>query len=179
MSEETPQALGDFVTLLTRHQPDLLAFIISLMPGDPEVQDVLQKSNLVLWNKRSQFSPGTDFRAWAFAIARFEVLNHLRKQKRARPALLDHGLLETLAAEAPTCLEPADRRLRALELCLAKLRPQDRELLEFRYSSGLGLQEFAERVGRSVSSLSVTLNRLRLALRRCMARQLAAEGGAP
>ena len=41
MTEEDPQSLADFVSLLTRHQPDLLAFIISLMPGDPEVADVL------------------------------------------------------------------------------------------------------------------------------------------
>ncbi len=177
VSTENPQSLADFVGLLTRHQPDLLAFIISLMPGDPDVSDVLQKSNLVLWNKRALFEEGTSFRAWAFSIARFEVLNHLKKQRRSRPVLLDHDLLETLANEAPAELDSNDRRLGALESCLASLRPQDRELLEHRYHSGLGLHEYAERAGRSVSSLSVTLNRLRTALRQCVARRLASEGG--
>lgn len=177
MSIENPQSLADFVGHLTRHQPDLLAFVISLMPGDPEVSDVVQKTNLVLWSKRGQFAPGTDFRAWAFSIARFEVLNHLKKQKRSRPVLLDQELMETLASEAPEEFGSHDRRLAALEICLEELRPQDRELLEHRYRSGLGLQEFASRAMRSVSSLSVTLNRLRTTLRRCIARRLVAEGG--
>lgn len=177
MSEENPQALAEFVSLLTRHQSDLLGFIISLMPGDPDVSDVLQKSNLVLWNKRAQFVPGSSFSAWAFSIARFEVLNHLKKQRRSKPALLDEELLETIASEAPVESGSTDRRLHALEVCLSQLRPQDRELLEHRYRSGFGLQEFADRVGRSVSSLSVTLNRLRTVLRRCVAKRLAAEGG--
>lgn len=177
MSAENPRELADFVGLLTRHQPDLLAYIISLLPGDPEVPDIIQKSNLVLWNKRAHFREGTDFVAWAFSIARFEVLNHLKKQRRARPVLLDEELLETLSAEARESLDSPDRRLVALEICLGHLRPQDRELLEHRYRAGSDLKEYADRQGRSVSALSVTLNRLRTILRRCVTRRLAAEGG--
>lgn len=178
MPEENSQPLAEFVSLLTRHQSELLGFIISLMPGDPEVGDVLQKTNLVIWNKRAQFIPGSNFNAWAFTIARFEVLNHLRKQRRARPALLDDELLDTIASEAAA--EPGgqdDMRLHALEVCLSQMRPQDRELLEHRYRAGCSLQEFADRAGRSVSGLSVTLNRLRTALRFCIAKRLAAGGG--
>jgi RNA polymerase sigma-70 factor (ECF subfamily) len=177
MSSENPRSLADFVGLLTRHQPDLLAYIISSMPGDPDVPDIIQKSNLVLWNKRAQFRAGTDFVAWAFSIARFEVLNHLKKQRRARTVLLDQELLETLSAEAGEALGSHDRRLDALEICLGQLRPQDRELLEYRYRCGSDLKEYADREGRSVSALSVTLNRLRTILRRCVTRRLAAEGG--
>jgi RNA polymerase sigma-70 factor (ECF subfamily) len=177
MPDQNSQSLADFVGLLTRHQSDLQAFIISLMPGDPEVSDVLQKSNLVLWNKRGLFAEGSGFIPWAFAVARFEVLNHLKKQRRSRPVLLDENLFETLASEAPEEFDFHDRRLASLEICLCKLRPQDRELLEHRYRSGLSLQEYASRAMRSVSSLSVTLNRLRTILRRCVARRLATEGG--
>jgi DNA-directed RNA polymerase specialized sigma24 family protein len=49
--------------------------------------------------------------------------------------------------------------------------------LEHRYRAGSGLKEYADRHGRSVSALSVTLNRLRAVLRRCVARRLTAEGG--
>lgn len=177
MSESKPQISAEFVSLLTEHQPDLWAFIISLMPGDPDVADVLQKTNLVLWNKQSQFSAGTSFRAWAFTIARFEVLNHLKKQRRSHPVLLDPELLETLATEAQSELDRHDQRLEALENCLAELSPQNRDLLAHRYRSGLGLLEYAERLGRSVSSLSVTLNRLRTVLRQCIERRVAMEGG--
>ena len=178
MSIPNHESSAEFVSLLTRHQPDLWSYIITLMPGDPETADVLQKTNLVLWTKQQNFEPGTNFRAWAFAVARFEVLAHLKRHKREGVVLLDDELLELVAHEAPDALAASDRRLAALEHCLNKLRPQDRELLDHRYRSNLGLDEFAARVGRSVSALSVTLHRLRSGLRKCVQEQLIREEGA-
>lgn len=178
MFKDRSQPSSEFVGLLTAHQADLWAFIIALLPGDSEVADVLQKTNLVLWKGQKKFKPGTNFLAWSFTIARFEVLTHLKKKKRHGPILLDGELLEMIASEAPDEIERADRRLAALENCLKKLRPEDRELLNHRYQSHLGLEKFSKRVGRSVSSLSVTLHRLRTELRKCIANRIAEEGRA-
>jgi RNA polymerase sigma-70 factor (ECF subfamily) len=161
---------------LTCHQPDILAFIISQMPGDPDACDVLQKCNMVLWKKREKFIEDSNFLAWAFRIARYEVLNHLKKQKNNKPMLLDAELMDKLAEDAPTTLHSDDLRIKALEICLNKLRVEDRELLEYRYQSDGGLSEFSKVTGRSVSALSVSLNRLRTLLRRCIVRQVALEG---
>jgi RNA polymerase sigma-70 factor (ECF subfamily) len=62
---------------------------------------------------------------------------------------------------------------------MSELRQQDRELLEHRYRAGSDLGEYAKREGRTVSALSVSLNRLRTILRRCVTRRLATEGGTP
>lgn len=164
----------EFVSLLTEHQADLWAFIVSLMPGHPDTKDVLQKTNVLLWKKQPEFESGTNFRAWAFTFARYTVLNHLRQERR-RVMLVDEELLEVLASEAPARLGTVDDRLVALEQCLKKLRPEDRELLDHRYGERGGLAAFAERVGRSVSGLSVSLHRLRTALRRCVSQQLSPE----
>jgi RNA polymerase sigma-70 factor (ECF subfamily) len=43
------------------------------------VDDILQEINAVLWEKALEFQPGTDSWAWASQIARFKVLNHVRK----------------------------------------------------------------------------------------------------
>ena len=177
MSSANHECSAEFVSLLTRHQPDLWSYLITLMPGDPDTADVLQKTNLVLWTKQQDFEPGTNFRAWAFAVARFEVLAHLKKRKREGIVLLDDELLDMIAQEAPDALAASDRRLAALERCLHQLRPQDRKLLDHRYRSNVGLDEFAARVGRSVSALSVTLHRLRSSLRKCVQDQLVREEG--
>lgn len=172
MSSSDQHDTASVVSLLTKHQPDLWAYVITLMPGDPDAADVLQKVNLVLWTKQSTFKPGTNFRAWAFSVARFEVLAHLKKRKREGLVLFDEELMDTVAEEAPQALAPGDAKLAALEKCLQKIRPQDRALLDHRYKSNRGLSEFAERVGRSVSALSVTLHRLRAGLRQCVKEQL-------
>lgn len=76
------EANGAYVALLTRHQASIHAFIHSLLPGDPEVEDVLQRTNIVLWNKREQFEENTNFKAWAFSIARWETRAWLTEKKR-------------------------------------------------------------------------------------------------
>lgn len=168
---------SQFVSLLTRHQADLWAYVITLMPGDPDAADVLQKANMVLWKKQDDFRIGTNFRAWAFSVARYEVLAHLKKRKREGIVLLDEELLDTIAHEAPDTLVASNLKLAALEYCLQQLRPQDRELLDHRYKSSRGLAEFAAQVGRSVSALSVTLHRLRAALRECVKARILNEEG--
>ncbi|MBT8037283.1 MAG: sigma-70 family RNA polymerase sigma factor [Verrucomicrobiae bacterium] len=176
MSSSDQQNDLAFVGLLTKHQADLWAYVITLMPGDSEAADVLQKVNMVLWKKQGDFEIGTNFRAWSFSIARFEVLAHLKKRKREGIVLMDEELLETVTEEIPDSLLSSDLRLDALEHCLKKLRPQDRKLLDHRYKSGLSLARFASEAGRSVSSLSVTLHRLRAALRECVNRRLSEKG---
>jgi len=172
-----PGANAAFVTELTNHQGDLWAFLCSLMPGHPDVADVLQKTNIVLWNKQDQFTPGTHFRAWAFRIARYEMLNHLRSRRRDGWVPFDDGLADTIAEELPQALAPSHERLAALEKCLERLRDQDRRLLEHRYRRGSNLEDFSRSCGRSVSALSVTLFRLRAALRRCVEDRLLPKGG--
>lgn len=176
MAEGDFSSSSSFVSLLTEHQGDLWAFVLTLMPGHPDARDVLQKTNIVLWEKRESFLEGTNFRAWALTCARFTVLDHLKRLKGKTPVWLDDELLETVASEAPERLGSGDSRLKALECCLAELRPQDRELLEFRYENDRPLSDYASQVERSVSALSVTLHRLRTALRRCIRQQLALEG---
>ena len=58
----------EFVGLLTGHQSDIYLYLRSLVLNPDEASDILQDTNLVLWEKRGQFQMGTNFRAWAFQI---------------------------------------------------------------------------------------------------------------
>jgi RNA polymerase sigma-70 factor, ECF subfamily len=61
---------AEFVGEIDRHQAALRACVISLMPGMDGGSDVLQETNLELWEKRPQLRPGTNFGAWALAGGR-------------------------------------------------------------------------------------------------------------
>lgn len=172
----SPLSEQEFVTLLTRHQPDVWAFLLGLMPGNPDVADVLQKTNILLWNKRASFVSGTNFRAWALTVARYEMLAHLKYQKRHAGFTFDDDVLSKLADEGAEDTAETSARAAALESCMAKLRPQDRELIEYRYSRAGGLETLSRRCGRSVSSLSVSLFRIRTWLRRCVIGTLHSRG---
>ncbi|MDG1072265.1 MAG: sigma-70 family RNA polymerase sigma factor [Akkermansiaceae bacterium] len=159
---------AEFVGQIARHQAALHAYIISLMPGMDGVDDVLQETNLVLWEKRKTFEPGSNFRAWACAIARFKVMNHRRKLAHLGLQLFDDELADQLGAECEAEPEEFDERLRALETCLARLQEPERGLVEHRYFSGSTLHDYAAKSGRPVESLRVSLFRIRAALKKCI-----------
>jgi len=162
-----------FVSELTRFQMQLKAFIISLMPGLAGAEDVLQETNLVLWEKRAKFEPGSNFPAWACAVARLEVKAHRRKMYRLGTTMLDDDLAEQLAEPFQDDTEELDEHLQALEQCMARLRGPERELVEHRYFSKSTLDVFSEASGHSVETLRNKLYRLRSALRKCVRDKLA------
>ena len=173
---ETPDQDTEIVTLLTEHQSGLRLYIASLLPGESSVPDVTQQANATIWKKRDEFELGTNFKAWAFSIARYEVLNFRKKQARdARRLMFSDELEEIIAAEMEHQVEDFGLRQGALQQCLGKLKPKDRELIRHRYFDGTPLKEYAAAIGRSPGGLKVTLHRLRNALRICIERQLPVE----
>lgn len=173
---ENPEAsrhLTEFVRLLTDHQAAIRGYIRVLIPNEFDIRDVLQNTNLFLWEKRDTFEPGSNFKAWAFAVARFRAMEHLKKLKRENRLVFDSELIELIDAD---CHEPwsdsMEREFNALEHCLQLLNTKDRALIDARYSSRTPLAEYAARDGRSEASLRVILCRLRGILRACMDKQL-------
>lgn len=161
-----------FVRLLTECQPVLRAFVVSLLPGAPGADDVIQETNTVLWRKRADFVAGTNFKAWALTIARYQTYMHLRSVRRQRWTTLDEDVMELLSDDISNEPDPKYeiRRVEALQACMEKMRPADRELLLERYWNQMRLQDFAVLKGRSESGLKVQLFRLRAALKKCVER---------
>ena len=86
-----------------------------------------------IWS--SQFTPGTSFFAWSSRIATYEVLK-LRERRGRDKLRFTSEFVEVIAAEAAETGENWEDRRQALAVCLAKLRPKDRELIERRYAPG-------------------------------------------
>ncbi|MCO8124029.1 sigma-70 family RNA polymerase sigma factor [Stieleria sp. TO1_6] len=164
------------VTLLTECQLPLRLYVRALMPGDSAAGDVIQQANSKIWEKRSEFEIGTQFKAWAFAIARFEVLNHRKKQARDARIQFSDELESTIAAELQQVDDGFLQRQQALRQCLELLKPSNRELLLGRYASKQPLADFASQLGRPVGSVKVTLHRLRTSLADCIERRLVSAG---
>ena len=163
---------AEFVGLIARHQAGLHAFIISLMPGTDGVDDVLQETNIILWEKRKSFETGTNFMAWACKIARYKVMNHRSRMAKFNHVCIDPGLAESLTESIDFRPEHMDTRMEALRHCLGRLPDEQREMIERRYIKETSLTEHASHVGRSPDSLKVTLFRIRAALKKCISGEL-------
>jgi len=168
-----------FVALLIDHQEVIRSFIITQAPGSPDVRDILQEVNIVLWEKRGSFKLGTNFGAWACSVARFKVLEHWRKEARRRGVLIFDDELSSALADKTHDREPGEleEQREALEHCMSKLSDQNRRLLEVRYASKRGgMEQLTQDTGRTNESLRVTLFRLRASLRSCVRSYILAKG---
>jgi RNA polymerase sigma-70 factor, ECF subfamily len=164
---EEGRQLQEFVRELTVSQGRIRAFIVSMMPGSPDVADVLQETNLTLWKSRERYEPGTNFMAWALTVARLEVLHQRDRSKRLGRLVLSEKLMDVLADEAPEH-PPHETYLAALETCMSKLSVTQREIIEARYQPKLSLEIHARLTGRNAGALRAALLRIRYVLRECI-----------
>src|SRR5215471_5965821 len=85
--------------LFVKHQLGLRAFILSLEPNFTDAEDLLQEVFLVITRKANDFQEGTNFFAWACTIARYKLLESIRR--RARSQVLSEEVIETLCSVEP------------------------------------------------------------------------------
>jgi len=158
----------DFVSLYSSHQRRLYLYALTLLPASADVDDVMQEAALVLWRKFDLYESGTNFFAWACRVIRYEVLKH--RERRARAAmLLDPDVFDRIADAAVAEIENFDERHRlALVDCIAKLAPDDRELMHQRYTIRMAVQMIASAMNRSPNAVSKSLGRIRRLLLDCI-----------
>jgi RNA polymerase sigma-70 factor (ECF subfamily) len=169
---------SEFVLLVTGQQSAIYAYILTLHPNRVAAQDILQETNLVLCRKVSEFEAGTNFRAWAFKVAYWQTMAHLKRVQRAGLVTLEPDVLDLIAQDAEEQLADFDDRNLALKSCLQKLPPGDTSILLAHYQSGESLAEISGRLGRSREALKQVLLRIRRTLRLCIERQIASESNA-
>jgi RNA polymerase sigma-70 factor (ECF subfamily) len=162
------------VTLWNRHQRQVFAYILALVPHRHDADDILQETSMVVCQKFDSFAEGTDFVAWACQIAWWQV--RAARQKFARSKVIfDDDVLEAAAPQFAHMAAEVDARHEALRRCLNKLHPRDRELVLTRYEPGLGVEEAARRTCRSMDAAYRALNRIRKMLGDCVTHQLSLE----
>jgi len=167
----------EYLQLVTRHQAAIHGYIRSLAPGI-DAEDVLQETNIVLWEKASSYERGTHFKAFAFRVAYLKTLEALRARRREHWLHFDSELLEAIAEQRSDEEENIPGRQHALRRCLEKLGDSDRQLIHARYTERRTVREIARDLDRTEGALQQLFFRLRNALRTCIERTLAREGGA-
>ncbi len=163
----------EFARLFSRDARRIYGFIMTLVFSHHDAEEVFQNTSVVLWNKFSEFQPGTSFFAWATRVAYYEVLSFMKKNRKSR--MLSEHSLEMLANEAVSISSTASLRQDALEHCLSRLSVADRELLQARYYRQQPPKQIATTQSRSVDSIYRALSRIHNALLNCVQRRLAQE----
>jgi len=164
-----------FLHQITSFQSSLYAYICTLLGDNEHAQDVLQETNLVLWEKASLFDESRPFRPWAYQFA-FQQVRAYRKKLHRDRLVFDDKMLTTLHDESIREMAQLEERLQELDRCVDKLPDKQRDLIRQRYEKGRSIPEMATESGQSKNALTVMLYRARNAIFECMRRRFATGG---
>lgn len=160
-----------FVKLFVEHEPALRAFIFSQIVNWADMNEILQQTSILLWQKFDQFEQGTDFRSWAFKIARYEVLNFLRKQKRSK-LVFSEEVVQLLGTVDPWQEDHLEEQRHILAGCLEKLPQGHRRLLRQFYEGEHSVKDLGDIYKKSAMALYQRIHRLRVLLMECVGKEM-------
>jgi RNA polymerase sigma factor (sigma-70 family) len=121
-----------------------LSRFIQRVTGQPEaVEELIQETLLVVWEKSDNYNHESKISTWVLGIAYNKALKSISKNaQRSNDVLLD-DVLETLSDPAPNhaeCRESEDW----LNIALATLPPDQRAVIELTFYHGLPYQDIAK-----------------------------------
>lgn len=147
-------AYHSFLKALGAHLRAFLRTRLIRMPDD--VEDLVQETLLAVHNRRHTYDPAQPLTAWVHAIARYKLIDLLRR--RAGREMLNEPLDDELEVFAVSDGEAGDAR-RDLDVLLAQLPDRQRLPIMHMKLEGLSVAETARACGLSESAVKVGVHR--------------------
>lgn len=162
--------LRAFEQLYRRYQPRLARFVGTLVRRPPLVEEVVNDTLMVLWQKAGDFSGASRLSTWLFAIAyrkavRARTRDDLPEDDKDVAALPDPGMPDAALSQ--------DLTQNALRRAMAGLSAEHRAVVDLTYFHEIGYREIAEILGCPVDTVKTRMFHARRHLRRAMAGELA------
>jgi RNA polymerase sigma-70 factor (ECF subfamily) len=126
---------------------------IGRSPSDAE--DLVQETLIALHTRRHTYYQSQPLTPWVYAIARYRLVDYLRRTKVAK---MDVPIEEAEGVFAVDDVSAVDSGLDLTKL-LAQLTPKMRQAIQFVKLDGLSVSEAAKRAGMSQSAIKVSVHR--------------------
>jgi RNA polymerase sigma factor (sigma-70 family) len=155
-----------FRRLYAEHGRALLAYALRRTADAEDAADVVSETFLVAWRRAGEVPSGGDARPWLYGVARRTLANQRRGERRRDR--LAQRLRHDLAAAIPAGSgSPGDND--RLRFALARLHPDDREILRLTAWEELSPSQASRVLGISAVATRSRLHRARRRLRRELA----------
>ena len=142
-----------FVELYEQYSPKVYRYLRRRLDGpDEAVQDLAADVSVSVYEKLDRYvDRGAPFTAWLYRVTRNKLIDYLRTQKGAHLCPLEDaaGVVEPRAASAYG--QMLDRQI--LAPVLARLTPEQRQVIESRFLAGHKVAETAALLGRTEESV--------------------------
>ncbi len=122
---------------------------------DADTEDLVQESLIAVHERRHTYDPARPFTAWAYAVARHKLIDHLRRQ-RIRATLPLDDFEDMFAAR----MNVTPVRLRMTSAyCCRSCHPAQSAAIRLTRIDGYSIEEAASSTGQSAASIKVGVHR--------------------
>lgn len=129
-------------------------FFRRLGPASADAEDLVQETLLAIHLKRDAYDHRQPFTPWAYAVARYKLLDHFRRLRTRHTVPIDD------AGDLFTQENPEEGAVRHdIAKLLSSLSPRQRSLLTDVKLAGLSMGEAARRGDMSVTAAKVGVHR--------------------
>jgi RNA polymerase sigma-70 factor (ECF subfamily) len=163
-------ASSEFTRELLGARSSLFGFILAMVRDFNLAEELFQEVSVRILEREDEFTPGTNFGAWARAFARRTVLEEQRRRGRV---LLDDRAVAAVADKFDDSAGEDSPQREALRRCLEQVNDASRRLVALRYETGLSMGEIGKELGRTAGAVQVALSRVRSWLGECIRDRLA------
>ena len=140
--------------LLSALAPLMRAFFARRLRGaGDDVEDLVQETLIAIHTRRASYDRDRPFTAWAYAVARYKMIDHFRRRREHVPF---EGLEEILAAEG---FENASSAKLDVDALLGEISPKQARAIRRTKIDGLSVAEAAEADGISEADVKVSVHR--------------------
>jgi RNA polymerase sigma-70 factor (ECF subfamily) len=162
--------MAAFEELYRRYHSRLTRFLFKLARRPQLIEEVLNDTLMVVWDRADSFNGESKLSTWIFAIAYRKAMKALRSQDEP---IEDVRADDRVSPEAG----PEDdfghgRRQALLREAMNELSPDHRAVIDFTYFQEMGYREIAEIMGCPVDTVKTRMFHARRYLKRHLAGEL-------
>ncbi|MBI4467835.1 MAG: sigma-70 family RNA polymerase sigma factor [Acidobacteria bacterium] len=144
----------------------IFGLLVRMLRDRPSAEETLLDVYMQIWKQASAFDPARGAPlAWIMVIARTRAIDRLRSRKVERERIEPLESVDEANAPGPDPEESAvlSERRRRIRHALEALTPEQREVIELAYFSGMSHGEIAERLAQPLGTVKT---RIRLGMMR-------------
>jgi len=124
-----------------------------LRGADDDVEDLMQETLISIHTRRASYDRDRPFTAWLYAIARYRLIDHLRRRRAVIPI---EDVEAMLIAEG---FEDAAAARMDVDALLSTLSPKQARAIRDTHVDGLSVAEAAAKAGIGESDVKVSVHR--------------------
>jgi RNA polymerase sigma factor (sigma-70 family) len=156
--------MGAFEELYGKYHTRLSRFLFRLIHRPHLVEEVLNDTLMVVWERAESFNGESKLSTWIFAIAYRKAMKSFRKQD---DPVEDHESNERVSLDASPEDAYGHRKLQVLlSQAIGELSPEHRAVVDFTYFHEMGYREIAEIMGCPVDTVKTRMFHARRHLKR-------------